>query len=76
MLSFAGFPATLAVTLPQLESSSNCSSLFQGKLMQIATHNQDQPDMARPAAGTWFVLERMQGFSHLALACPGAAATK
>jgi hypothetical protein len=44
--------------------------------MQIATHNQDQPDMARPATGTWFVLERMQGFSHLALACPGVAATK
>jgi hypothetical protein len=46
------------------------------ELMQIATHNQDQPDMAHVAAGTWFVLERMLGFSHLAPACPGAAATK
>ena len=44
--------------------------------MQIATHNQDRPGMAHCATGTWFVVERMQGFSHLAPSGPGAAATK
>jgi hypothetical protein len=48
----------------------------QGKFMQIATYNHDQPGPARfaSATGAWFVLERMQGFRGLALGCPSVAA--
>jgi hypothetical protein len=50
--------------------------LSQGKFMQIATHNHDQPGPARfaSASGPWFVRETMQGFRGLALGCPSVAA--
>jgi hypothetical protein len=69
------FRRKATVTLPQLDSSSN-SAIVTREFMQIATHNHDQPDPARfaPAAGAWSVLERMQGFSDLALGRPSVAA--
>ena len=44
--------------------------------MQIATHNHDQPGLARfaPASGAWSALERMQSFRSLAPGYPGVAA--